>query len=135
MKFVVLLIGVILSAITTQSFGANVTSWGQGARQNYTSQLIGRWAFVAVFENGQDVTQSESQKDYWVFKRKGFIDINEAPDGLKRGYYSVSNRDLTIKDKKTRSKRHFKIKYIDQKRLILIHRKDGRTLTYNLERY
>ena len=135
MKVSFMLIGVFLSAITTQPFAANVTSWGQGAQQNYASQLMGRWAFVAIFENGLDVSTAASHKDYWIFKRKGFIDINEAPDGLARGYYSLSNRDLTIKDKKTRSKRFFQIKYIDQQRLILIHRKKGRTFTYNLERY
>lgn len=130
-----LLIGVFLSALSAHSFAANVTSWSQGAEQSYASQLMGRWVLNAIFENGLDSSDAESQINYWIFKRKGLMDIREMPNGLQRGYYSLSNRDLAIKDKKTRSTRHFTIKYIDQSRLILIHNIGARTLTYNLERY
>lgn len=127
----------LLSTITFSPpiFAANVTSWGGNTKQSYATQLMGRWALLAIFEHGQNISGTTALSDYWIFKRNGFVDHNEMPKGLQRSYYSLSNRKLTIKDKKTREKRYFTIKYIDQRRLILIHKKDGHTLTYNLERY
>ena len=127
----------LLSTITLSSpvFAANVTSWGASTKQSYATQLMGRWALLAIFEHGQNISGTTALSDYWIFKRNGFVDHNEMPKGLQRSYYSLSNRKLTIKDKKTRKKRYFTIKYIDQRRLILIHKKEGHTYTYNLERY
>jgi len=128
---------ILLSIITFSSptFAANVTSWGGNTKQSYASQLMGRWALVAVFERGQNISGTTPPSDYWIFKRNGFVDHNEMPNGLLRSYYSLSDRKLTVKDKKTGKKRYFTIKYIDQRRLILIHKKNSQTLTYNLERY
>ena len=140
MKIQFLLISVCLSLLSTMTFSshsyaANVTSWGGNTKQSYATQLMGRWALVAIFEHGQNISGSATLSDYWIFKRNGFVDHNEMPKGLQRSYYSLSNRKLTIKDKKTREKRYFTIKYIDQRRLILILKKANQTLTYNLERY
>ncbi len=140
MKVRFLLVSVCFSLLSTITFSsptlaANVTSWGGNAKQSYATQLMGRWALVAIFEQGQNISGATSLSDYWIFKRNGFVDHNEMPKGLQRSYYSLSDRKLTIKDKKTRNKRYFTIKYIDQRRLILIHKKEGHTFTYNLERY
>ncbi|OUS06498.1 hypothetical protein A9Q81_02925 [Gammaproteobacteria bacterium 42_54_T18] len=140
MKIRFLLISICLSLLSTMifsshSFAANVTSWGGNTKQSYATQLMGRWALVAIFERGQNISGTTPLSDYWIFKRNGFVDHNEMPKGLQRSYYSLSDRKLTIKDKKTRVKRYFTIKYIDQRRLILIHKKADQTLTYNLERY
>jgi hypothetical protein len=140
MKSKFILISICLSLLSTisfpsPSFAANVTSWGGNAKKSYATQLMGRWALVAIFEHGQNISGTHPLSDYWIFKRNGFVDHNELPKGLQRSYYSLSDRKLTIKDKKTRKKRYFTIKYIDQRRLILIHTKANQTFTYNLERY
>ena len=140
MKIQRLFTSICLSLLSTivfssPSLAANVTSWGGSTKQSYATQLMGRWALVAIFEHGQNISGTAPLSDYWIFKRNGFVDHNEMPKGLQRSYYSLSDRKLTIKDKKTRVKRHFTIKYIDQRRLILIHKKDDKTFTYNLERY
>jgi len=138
MKVPFLVISICLSLLSTISFptfAANVTNWGGNTQKNYATQLMGRWALVAIFEHGQNISGTTPLSDYWIFKRNGFVDHNEQPKGLQRSYYSLSDRKLTIKDKKTREKRYFTIKYIDQRRLILIHTKANQTFTYNLERY
>ena len=140
MKVQFLVISICLSLLSTISFpspsvAANVTSWGGNTKKSYATQLMGRWALVAIFEHGQNISGTTPLSDYWIFKRNGFVDHNELPKGLQRSYYSLSDRKLTIKDKKTREKRYFTIKYIDQRRLILIHTKANQTFTYNLERY
>ena len=140
MKIRFLLVSICLSLLSTITFSssslaANVTSWSGNTKQSYATQLMGRWALVAIFEHGQNISGTTPLSDYWIFKRNGFVDHNEMPKGLQRSYYSLSNRKLTIKDKKTREKRYFTIKYIDQRRLILIHKKANQTFTYNLERY
>ncbi|OUS24373.1 hypothetical protein A9Q99_24475 [Gammaproteobacteria bacterium 45_16_T64] len=135
MKIPFLLISIFFVTVTMHTNAANVTSWGSNNPQGYTSQLIGRWALLAVYEKGQNLSNNTAQSDYWIFKRNGFIELREGEAPLKRSYFTLSNRKLTIKDKKTREKRHFTIKYIDQKRLILILSQEGVDHTYNFERY
>lgn len=135
MKIPLLLLGIVLSTFVPQVHSANVTSWGNNNPQSYTSQLVGRWALAGIFANGQNITGEAPSNDYWIFKRNGFVELKEGGKPLRRSYFRVSNRNLTIKNKKTREQRHFTIKYIDQRRLILILSREEQDHTYNFERY
>lgn len=117
------------------SYAASVTSWGGHQQQTLQTQVVGRWQLIAIYENGQNITANESLKDYWIFKKNGWVEHNEEPFGLRRSSYWVKGRNLTVKPKSNNGSRVFRINYVDKEKMIWKHRQEGRTYTYNLVRY
>lgn len=131
--------GLLLTLLLQVSWSqaASVTEWGGAAQQTNRifEQLLGRWHVAAVYHDNQNMTNEEDLGDYWVFRSNGFVEHAEHTHGLRRSTFYVNGRDLTVRDRRTRTERQMFIKFIDHKRLIWDIRVEGKTITYNLERH
>lgn len=127
-----LLVGMLF---TYSAVAASVTSWGGSQKASLKSQVVGKWQLIATYENGDNISSQNNQSDYWIFKRNGWVEHNEEPHGLRRSSYWVNGRTLTVKPKNSDEVRSFRIKYIDNEKMIWTQRSEGATYTYNLVRY
>ncbi|MCG8311752.1 MAG: lipocalin family protein [Pseudomonadales bacterium] len=115
---------------------ASVTEWGASRADPISSQIVGRWQLIAIYENGDNISAEKSLKEYWVFKDNGWVEHFEEPFGLRRSTYSVSGRALTVKPKNHKEGiRRYSIKYVDKEKMIWRLRDRNITYTYNLIRY
>ncbi len=114
---------------------ASVTSWGGQQKQSLQSQIVGKWQLVAIYENDENITTDESLKNYWIFKRTGWVEHNEVPIGVRRSHFWVSGRTLAIRLKDNQGIQSFTISYLDRDKMIWRYHEGEKTYTYNLARY
>ena len=114
---------------------ASVTSWGSQQKQSIQSQMVGKWQLVAIYEDSENATPEENYRNYYIFKRNGWVEHNQEPLGLRRSSFWVNGRTLTIKPKGNKETYVYRISYIDKDKMIWKYRKGGKAYSYNLVRY
>lgn len=123
------------SLFVSAANAASVTSWGGQQKQSLQSQMVGKWQLLAIYEDGENITPETSLRNYWIFKRNGWVEHNEEPEGLRRSNYWVNGRTLTIKLKGNKGTRVFRVSYVDKDKMIWKYRDNGKSYSYNLARY
>lgn len=117
------------------AIAASVTSWGGSQKASLQSQVVGKWQLIATYHNGENISAQSERSDYWIFKRNGWVEHNEESHGLRRSRYWLDGRTLSVKPKNSDEVRSFRIKYIDNKKMIWTQRVEENSYTYNLVRY
>lgn len=123
------------SLFVSAANAASVTSWGGQQKQSLQSQMVGKWQLLAIYEDGENITPETSLRNYWIFKRNGWVEHNEEPEGLRRSNYWINGRTLTIKLKGNKGTRVFRVSYVDKDKMIWKYRDNGKSYSYNLARY